>query len=137
MSYKMWKKVHLYFKVKTFSDTQGRQNLLLIYLSVFYLKYFLLVRMILYSEFLKISTCPYRLWDNLGNMDNWFCRPWYQIQNAVKCHLAFICSLHIWFKIQRNTLVVCEIKKTLFQLPGSKCCCFLETYVYWEVSTEI
>ena len=38
-------------------------------------KYFYLSVWYLYSEFLKISTCPYRLWDNLGNMDNWFCRP--------------------------------------------------------------
>ena len=54
---------------------QGRQNMILIYLSVFYLKYFYLSVWYLYSEFLKISTCPYKLWDNLGNTDNWFCRP--------------------------------------------------------------
>ena len=38
----------------------------LFYLSVWYL----------YSEFLKIPTCPYRLWDNLSNTDNYFCHPW-------------------------------------------------------------
>ena len=43
----------------------------------FYLKHFfyLFVRYF-YSEFLKMSTCPYRLWDNLGNSDNYFCHPY-------------------------------------------------------------
>ena len=41
------------------------QNAIL-HLSVWYL----------YSKSLQNFTCPYRLWDMLGNTDNGFCHPW-------------------------------------------------------------
>ena len=60
---------------------QGRQNLILIYLSVLYLKYFLLAHMIFLLWILENFHLSVRLWDILGNTDNWFCR---------LCHLSSI-----------------------------------------------